>query len=168
MGVMKYIKLVIISVVILSLLITGISLLFPSKVIASRAVEVNTNPENIAYFTSDLSHWNLWMSDWKENKVVLENNTAHIGTQTVRFIDKTSNKVNYEWIATGQSPYLVTFEWTLLKDSTYVIHWSFEQNVKWYPWEKFQTLLNDKVLGAKMEIELQHLQEAINSKANNE
>ena len=30
--------------------------------------------------------------------------------------------------------------------------------------EKFQTLLNDKLLGAKMEIELQHLQEAINSK----
>jgi hypothetical protein len=45
-----------------------------------------------------------------------------------------------------------------------VIHWSFEQNVKWYPWEKFQTLLNDKLLGAKMEVELQHLQEAINSK----
>ena len=104
------------------------------------------------------------MSDWKQNKVELKNNTAYIGTQTVRFLDKTDTKVNYEWIATGQNPYLVTFEWTLLKDSTYVIHWSFEQNVKWYPWEKFQTLLNDKLLGAKMEIELQHLQEAINSK----
>jgi hypothetical protein len=29
--------------------------------------------------------------------------------------------------------------------------------VNWYPWEKFQTLLNEKVLGAKMEEELQHL-----------
>jgi len=161
---MKYIKLIIISVVFLSVLVTGISLLFPSKVIASRAIEVNTNADNIAYFTSDFSHWNQWMSDWKENKVIIENNTAHIGTQTVRFLDKTDTKVNYEWIATGQNPYLVTFEWTLLKDNTYVIHWSFEQNVKWYPWEKFQTLLNDKLLGAKMEIELQHLQEAINSK----
>jgi hypothetical protein len=164
MGIMKYIKLIIISVVFLSALVTGISLLFPSKVIASRAIEVNTSADKIAYFTSDLNHWNQWMSDWKQNKVVLENNTAYIGTQTVRFLDKTDTKVNYEWIATGQNPYLVTFEWTLLKDSTYVIHWSFEQNVKWYPWEKFQTLLNDKLLGAKMEIELQHLQEAINSK----
>lgn len=161
---MKYIKLIIISFVFLSVLVTGISLLFPSKVIASRAIEVNTSADKIAYFTSDLSHWNLWMSDWKQNKVELNNNTAYIGTQTVRFLDKTDTKVNYEWIATGQNPYLVTFEWTLLKDSTYVIHWSFEQNVKWYPWEKFQTLLNDKLLGAKMEIELQHLQEAINSK----
>ena len=161
---MKYIKLIIISVVFLIALVTGISLLFPSKVIASRAIEVNTSADKIAYFTSDLSHWNQWMSDWKQNKVELKNNTAYIGTQTVRFLDKTDTKVNYEWMATGQNPYLVTFEWTLLKDSTYVIHWSFEQNVKWYPWEKFQTLLNDKLLGAKMEIELQHLQEAINSK----
>ena len=161
---MKYIKLIIISFVFLSVLVTGISLLFPSKVIASRAIEVNTSADKIAYFTSDLSHWNQWMSDWKQNKVDLKNNTAYIGTQTVRFLDKTDTKVNYEWIATGQNPYLVTFEWTLLKDNTYVIHWSFEQNVKWYPWEKFQTLLNDKLLGAKMEIELQHLQEAINSK----
>jgi hypothetical protein len=164
MGIMKYIKLIIISFVFLSVLVTGISLLFPSKVIASRAIEVNTSADKIAYFTSDLSHWNQWMSDWKQNKVELKNNTAYIGTQTVRFLDKTDTKVNYEWIATGQNPYLVTFEWTLLKDNTYVIHWSFEQNVKWYPWEKFQTLLNDKLLGAKMEIELQHLQETINSK----
>ena len=161
---MKYIKLIIISVVFLSVLVTGISLLFPSKVIASRAIEINTSADKIAYFTSDLSHWNQWMSDWKQNKVVLKNNTAYIGTQTVRFLDKTDTKVNYEWIATGQNPYLETFEWELLMDNTYVIHWSFEQNVKWYPWEKFQTLLNDKLLGAKMEIELQHLQEAINSK----
>ena len=71
MGIMKYIRLVVISVVFLSLLITGISLLFPSKVIASRAVEVISSSEEIAYFTSDLSHWNQWMSDWKQNKVVL-------------------------------------------------------------------------------------------------
>jgi len=43
-----------------------------------------------------------------------------------------------------------------------VIHWTFEQKVKWYPWEKFQTLLNEKLLGSKMEMELQNLQTAIN------
>jgi hypothetical protein len=50
MGIMKYIKLIIISVVFLSVLVTGISLLFPSKVIASRAIEVNTSADKIAYF----------------------------------------------------------------------------------------------------------------------
>jgi hypothetical protein len=161
---MRFIKLILISAVILSLLVTGISLLFPSTVIASRAIEVNTSSEKIAYFTSDLNHWKEWMSDWKENKVRLENNTAYIGTQTVRLLNKTNHSVQYQWVATGQSPYLVQLEWTLLKDSAYVIHWSFEQKVKWYPWEKFQTLLNDKVLGSKMELELQNLQAAIHNK----
>ena len=161
---MRLIKLVLISVVFLSILVTCISLLFPSTVIASRAIEVNSSSEKIAYFTSDLKHWKEWMSDWKENEVRLENNTAYIGTQTVQFLNKTNHTVQYQWVATGQRPYLVQFEWTLLKDSAYVIHWSFEQKVKWYPWEKFQTLLNDKVLGSKMELELQNLQAAINNK----
>jgi hypothetical protein len=165
MGIMRFIKLIFISVFILSLLVTGISLLFPSTVIASRAIEVNTRPEKIAYFVSDLHHWNEWMSDWKENKVRMENNTAFIGTQTVQYLSQTDHSVSYQWVATGQRPYLVQFEWTLLKDSAYVVHWSFEQKVKWYPWEKFQTLLNDKVLGAKMELELQNLQIAINNKS---
>jgi hypothetical protein len=33
--------------------------------------------------------------------------------------------------------------------------------VKWYPWEKFQTLLNEKVLGAKMEMELGNLRDVL-------
>ena len=160
---MRFIKLAFISVVVLSLLVTGISLLFPSTVIASRAIEINTNPAKISYFVSDLAHWKEWMSDWKENEVRLEKNTAYIGTQTVQLVSQTDHSVNYKWVATGQNPYLVKFEWTLLKDSAYVIHWSFEQKVKWYPWEKFQTLLNDNVLGSKMELELQNLQTAINN-----
>ena len=37
----------------------------------------------------------------------------------------------------------------------------FEQKVKWYPWEKFQTLLNEKVLGYKMELELANLRDVL-------
>ncbi len=162
---MRFIKLILISVVVLSLLVTGISLLFPSTVIASRAIEINTTPDKIDYFVSDLNHWQDWMSDWKENKVRLEKNTAYIGTQTIQFLSKTNHSVLYRWVDTGQSHYLVQFEWTQLKDSSYVVHWSFEQKVKWYPWEKFQTLLNDKLLGSKMELELQNLQAAINQKS---
>ena len=44
-----------------------------------------------------------------------------------------------------------------------MIHWTFEQHVRWYPWEKFQTLLNEKLLGTKMEMELQNLQGVINN-----
>jgi hypothetical protein len=102
------------------------------------------------------------MSDWKQNEVRLQNDSAFIGTQMIHFESKTDSSVNYQWVATGQAPYLVKIEWFLLEKGNYVIHWTFEQHVSWYPWEKFQTLLNEKLLGSKMETELQNLQGIIN------
>jgi hypothetical protein len=97
------------------------------------------------------------MSDWKDQSVVVEQGIAKVGTQKIEMLSANDSTVELNWVATGQAPYKVQIEWLPLKEGTYVIHWSFEQHVRWYPWEKFQTLLNEKVLGAKMEEELQHL-----------
>lgn len=158
---MRLVKLVFISLFFLSLLVTAISALFPSTVIVSRAIELNATPDKISFYTADLNNWSTWMSDWKESKVVVLNNKATVGSQTIELVDKNDSSVRFNWVATGQPPYLVQFEWIRLKDAAYVIHWTFEQHVSWYPWEKFQTLLNEKVLGAKMEIELTNLSNAI-------
>ncbi|MGI9139051.1 MAG: SRPBCC family protein [Sediminibacterium sp.] len=158
---MKLIKLAAISAVILSVLVTAISFLFPSTVIVSRALEVNCTPDKIAFYTSDLKNWNTWMSDWKQHEVRLQNDTAFIGMQMIHLESKTDSSVNYTWVATGQAPYNVKIEWFPLDKGNYVIHWTFEQHVRWYPWEKFQTLLNEKLLGSKMEQELQNLQTTI-------
>lgn len=161
---MKLIRLLLISFFLLGLLITAISSLFPSTVIVSRAIEISATPSDISYFAADLQHWNEWMSEWKENKVNFKDGTALIGTQTITPVQKTDSSVQYYWVATGQAPYKVQIEWLPLQEGNYVIHWSFEQHVRWYPWEKFQTLLNEKLLGYKMEIELAHLKEAIINK----
>ena len=159
---MKLIKLAVISALLLSVLVTAISLLFPSTVTVSRAIEVKSTSEKIAFYAADLNQWSAWMSDWKQNEVRLQNDTALIGTQMIHFESKTDSSVNYQWIATGQAPYIVKIEWFPLEKGNYVIHWTFEQHVSWYPWEKFQTLLNEKLLGGKMEMELQNLQGVIN------
>jgi hypothetical protein len=154
---MKLIRFALISVLLIGLLITAVSSLFPSVVITSRAVEVNATKLQIQHCVSDLAAWKGWMSDWKDQSVVVEGRTAKVGTQSIQMISSTDSTVHLNWVAMGQAPYKVQIEWLPLKEGTYVIHWSFEQHVNWYPWEKFQTLLNEKVLGAKMEEELQHL-----------
>jgi hypothetical protein len=151
----------IISLLALGTIVTAISALFPSTVIVSRVIEVGATPQKIAHFTSDLNQWDKWMSDWKENKAVWKDSTVYIGTQTIQLIHKNDTSVTYNWVATGQRPYLVKFEWIPMQSGIYLIHWSFEQHVNWYPWEKFQTLLNDKVLGSKMEMELANLREVL-------
>ncbi len=154
---MKLIRFAFISVVVIGGLITAISSLFPSTVITSRAVEVNATQAQIQHCVQDLSAWKGWMSDWKDQSVVIANGMAKVGTQTIQMVSTNDSSVLLNWVATGQAPYKVQIEWLPLQEGTYVIHWSFEQKVNWYPWEKFQTLLNEKVLGAKMEEELQHL-----------
>ena len=154
---MKLIRFALISIVLLGLLITAISSLFPSVVITSRAVEVNASKAQIQHCIQDLSAWKGWMSDWKDQPVLIQNKMAKVGSQTIQIISSTDSTLLLNWVATGQAPYKVLFEWIPLKEGTYVVHWSFEQRVQWYPWEKFQTLLNEKVVGAKMEEELQHL-----------
>ncbi len=154
---MKLIRFAFISVLVISILITAIASLFPSMVITSRAVEVNASKSQIQHCVKDLSAWKGWMSDWKDQSVIVQDSIAQVGTQTIQMLSSTDSTVLLNWVATGQAPYQVQIEWLPLKEGTYVIHWSFEQHVKWYPWEKFQTLLNEKVLGAKMEEELQNL-----------
>ena len=158
---MRLIKLIIISLLVLGSIVTAISALFPSTVIVSRAIEVGATSQQIAKYTSDLNEWSKWMSDWKENKAIWKDSVVNIGTQQISLLQKNDSVVIYNWIASGQRPYLVKFEWIPLQTGIYVIHWSFEQHVKWYPWEKFQTLLNEKVLGYKMELELANLRDVL-------
>lgn len=161
---MKLVKLFILSIVILSSLITVIASLFPSKAIVSRAMELNVTSEKINACVQDLNNWTLWMSDWKDRTIEQKPGFLKIGTQEISLISRNDTSISINWKAQGQKPYLVVLEWIRLKDSVYVIHWSFEQNVSWYPWEKFQTLLNEKLLGSKMEIELQNLKDCIESR----
>jgi hypothetical protein len=154
---MRLIRFILVSVLLISILVTAIASLFPSMVITSRAVEVNATNAQIQHCVKDLAAWKGWMSDWKDQSVMVQDSMIRVGTQTIQMLSSNDSTVLLKWEATGQAPYQVKLEWLPLKEGTYVIHWSFEQHVKWYPWEKFQTLLNEKVLGAKMEEELQHL-----------
>jgi hypothetical protein len=158
---MRLVKLMVISFLVLATIVTAISALFPSTVIVSRAIEVGATSQQIAHFTTDLNEWNKWMSEWKENKVTWKDSTLYIGTQTIKRVAVSDSAVIYDWVATGQRPYIVKFEWISLQPGIYVVHWTFEQHVRWYPWEKFQTLLNEKVLGYKMEMELANLRDVL-------
>lgn len=158
---MRLVKLVFISLIVLALLITALSTLFPSTVIVSRAIEVTAQADQIENYVGHLKEWDKWMSDLKQSPIAWQTDTLIIGTQKINLISKSPTAASFNWVTSGQRPYLVKLEWIPLQKGVYVIHWSFEQHVKWYPWEKFQTLLNEKVLGYKMEIELANLRDLL-------
>jgi len=41
------------------------------------------------------------------------------------------------------------------------VQWQFEQKLKWYPWEKFASLMSDKIMGPMMEANLDELRKLV-------
>lgn len=157
---MKLIRFAFISIIVCGLVILGITSLLPNKVIVSRAREMSITDTAFDYYVKDIAHWTNWMEDLKQmNK---KNDSVFVvGTQTIELVGQQANHVMVKWTAQDQPSFAVQIEKVPLKDGLSVIHWSFEQKLHWYPWEKLQSLLNEKIIGYKMEVDLEHLQEKL-------
>ena len=44
------------------------------------------------------------------------------------------------------------------------VQWQFDQKVKWYPWEKFASIVSDKALGPYMEKSLDNLKSVVENR----
>ena len=159
----RFIKLIAISFVALFIITTGISLLFPTKVVVSRAININAKPDSIMVYIKDMNEWKKWVEGMDDISVhVFSNAEAEMG-ETNMVIDSISkNSIRSLWQNKKGKWMMSTIQ--LYTDSAKpvtVVQWVFEQHVKWYPWEKFASFMNDKILGPMMEKNLDHLRKLI-------
>ena len=42
-----------------------------------------------------------------------------------------------------------------------VVQWQFVQQIGWYPWDRFGSMMNDKIMGTMMEQNLQSLKKSL-------
>lgn len=157
---MRIVKLVLISAVVLFGIILLISLLLPSQVRISRAIDISAPPAKIYALAADIQQWDKW------NEYVRVYQHRVTGSDVLRADDITIS-------ITGKTDSLVTAEW--LQPSGYkfgsgfaiitgnegrghtTVQWYFDFHVKWYPWEKFQSIVYDEQLGPVMEKSLANL-----------
>ncbi len=162
---MKFIKLGIISLVIFGLLLTGISLLLPSTINISKAVNISAPADSVFTRINDLSRWQTWYAEYDPAQTILSANTSGKGaTITLR-----NTKVT---ITSSQRPRQVAALWTSGTNASLpgsftitaydlsavvTLQWLLVQKVKWYPWQKFSLLLSNNMLGPFMEKSLDNL-----------
>ncbi|MBC7650787.1 MAG: hypothetical protein H7101_03465 [Deinococcales bacterium] len=163
---MRFIKLIGISIIILFGLVTALGLLFPAKVIVSRAVDISTSKDSILPLIKNFNGWQKWMDGMTENTVVVASPTnATLGKTAVTITAITSNKVAATWL--DKNGNTQTSSINLFNDSTNiktVVQWEFQQQLKWYPWERFASMMNDKILGTMMEKNLNNLKTILENK----
>jgi hypothetical protein len=162
---MKILKLAIISVVGLFLLVTVFSLLLPSNVIISRAIDINAPLDSVYPLVSDLSYWPAWMENYASSKTELSSASSKgkgaalkMGEVKVIINESDPKKISATWQSGESRPLPGEFNFIGTDTSGHLtVQWQFNQKVKWYPWEKFASIVSDKALGPFMEKSLDNL-----------
>lgn len=158
---MRVIKLSIISGVVLFLLATSISLLFPSVVVVSRAIDIKSYKKTVYPLVSDIRNWQQWIEGMNGSTVkVYSAGSAKLGNTNVEIISLTDTTIVSIWKSEQSAQQESTIR--LITDSlqkTMVVQWQFVQKLNWYPWEKFGSMMNDKIIGTMIEKNLLSLKQ---------
>jgi hypothetical protein len=142
----RIIKLSIISVVVIFIILLLISLMIPSTVRTSRAINIEA-PVNIIYpLLADTANWSKW-NELKNDRI------------QVKPARSDSNLIRTDWSYDNRTIHSF-YRIERLGDVT-VVQWYFEFPLKWYPWEKFASITFEKQFGPPMETSLINLKNLV-------
>ena len=143
---MRIIKLAIISFIVIFIILFLISLMIPSTVRTSRAINIEAGKNEIYPLLADTKNWQKWNE--------LKNELIKVET-----LASDSNLLKSDW-SYGTRTIHSFYRLERLGDIT-VVQWYFEFPLKWYPWEKFGSITFEKQFGPPMEQSLINLKNLV-------
>jgi hypothetical protein len=132
----RYLKLLFISILFFALLITGISLFFPSHVRISKATDLAGTKDSVMMQLKDAANWKHWYPG-ADSLRILPVITAVSDSTVICDADK-RNIMGWN-LYPANTPNMVTVQWYM------------DFKLRWYPWEKFSSMLLEGRYGPMME-----------------
>jgi hypothetical protein len=164
-------RLLLLSVIILFLIVTAISLLLPSHVRISRAANIHANADDIWLLVDDLHSWKEWnpffsqvpaseiqFIDAKDDKPA----AMKLEGTLIQLKEKKPDERIYVMDTKGKKS--VINGWKFISNSvgdSSTLQWYIDFNLRWYPWEKFASLLFEKSYGARIEEGLRNIKKTV-------
>jgi hypothetical protein len=153
-------------------MITGFSLFIPSHVIISKAINIGGARDSINGQIADIEKWKYWYPGFdtlqlieldKKNNAVISAKTKGISIVLSEILDTI---IVAEFRAETKRPIInkwqtITYQHT----DSITLHWSMDFHLKWYPWEKFSSLLLEKRYGPQIEQGLANLKTLLENNA---
>ena len=170
---MRIIKLGLISVIFLFLLITFISFLIPSHIRISKAINIRADKDFILMQIRDASKWKNWYPgldstkpfyEKGEMKGVIFDDNDPLHPVYLAITGEAENEITAQFISRKMNPVINGWRTiSLAKNDSVVLQWYMDFHLRWYPWEKFSSLLLEKSYGTKMEQGLNSLKRLVQS-----
>jgi len=160
---MRLLKLALISIIAFFLVLSFLAVMMPSTVLVSRAVNINAPADSIKKYVADLHQWIYWVKGMDSRSVtILSATKADLVQQKLSIQMVTDSSVVSFWESTTAPSQISTIRFIKAPESKLtIVQWQFEQKLHWYPWEKFGSFMNDKILGPMMEENLQRLKQLL-------
>jgi len=167
---MRLIKFGFLSLIVLFLVLTGLSLLFPSHLRVSRVVNVAAPKEKVYAAVNDFSAWKKWNVFLKGNtltNVQISSPSDGPGAKlsadelNIRETAADSGGVLLHWSLRGGKEVDGGFRFGSLNKDSLTVMWYFDLHFRWYPWEKLGVFIYDRKLGPVMEESLTGLKQFV-------
>jgi hypothetical protein len=142
----RILKLGFISLIVVFIILFLISLMIPSTVRVSRAINIETEKKYIYPLLADTANLVKW-NELKNNKIIIQP------------LSSDSSLIRSRWTYSGHS-INGFYRLERMGDIT-VVQWYFEFELKWYPWEKFGSITFEKQFGPPMEESLINLKNLV-------
>jgi hypothetical protein len=163
---MKLIRLAFFSILTLFVIAALIGIMLPSTALVSRAINIAAPKDSIIPYIKDIEQWKGWMDGMQQaSGSITSPSHADLAGTIVDITSVTDSTIVSSWkTKTGN---IQTSTVRVIGDSTQkitIVQWQFEQKLKWYPWERLGSIMNDKILGTMMEKNLANLKTLIETK----
>lgn len=156
---MRAIKLALLSVVFLFLIVTAISLLIPSNIRISKAINIHWQKDSIFKLVGDTSNWKQWHPAFIAGASAPKFPTIQIvsRSQSDSEIVMHLQQPNKPKVINGWKIY------THQQVDSLTLQWYMDFHLQWYPWKKFGSLFFENTYGMMMEQGLENIK-ALSSK----
>jgi hypothetical protein len=153
----RLIKLALISIFLLFVVVTAISLLIPSQIRISKAINIYSSHDSIFALIRDTTKWKLWHPAFIPNDSASAFPAIHI----VHKSESDSEIVMH--LQQSGKPEVIN-GWKLYQYShvdSLTLQWYMDFHLKWYPWQKFGSMLYEKTYGTMMEEGLENIKKQV-------
>jgi uncharacterized membrane protein len=156
---MRLLRFFLISVLVLSLLLFGIGLLMPSRVVVSRAIDLPVAATKVLPLLQNIQQWPRWMQGLDSSTIKQVNDSVYqLGNLRVNWITRTDSLMLSEWHSPKGTMQLSAMQLiSIPQGQGCTVQWQFEQAVGWWPWERLGSMMNEKIMGPQLETNLQRL-----------
>jgi hypothetical protein len=163
---MRYIKLALISIVILSLVLTVLSLLIPPHLHIARNENISSSSQRIHSIINDLHTWTTWnqfVSDSVLTGIKISDNGEDLESDQLQILLQKDSMGSIQIIWNPHKGKMFTggFKLMNLTPGNMTVQWYFDFTFGWYPWQKFTSLVYDKQLQPTMEKSLDKLKRLV-------